>query len=421
MVSMAQLRDLDVAAWQTGADEWRARYTNLLSTVTYLHEDLDPRVSAGAWTGPAGDAAIAHLRGVINGLEIDALECQAVSLVLSGLTHAFRISQHSLRSALGAARLDDFPVTGDGLVQLPDTSMARHDPEFAESARVQRDRLQKLVQQAVDAATLADRKAYEMLDHLSQQTFQTDAGAALNEDVGMASKLEVDLIAATVPDGGPDEVAAWWAGLPPEDQQTLRMAVPWALENLPGIPADVRSALHGEGYDRAEAVKWALDHWNDNSVDLFQESCTEFMSNALEAGGMQRHIDFWGGVFSENSWGHGKQFPSPLDGLNKIDYSHAASWANAQDSYNFWTAHGTQVAESEAQPGDIAYWETPAASGGPGTVHHTAVVTAVVDGDIRYTQHNINQVNASLDARAPIAELGGSQDVIHFVRPKPDW
>ncbi|WP_218827159.1 amidase domain-containing protein [Actinoplanes regularis] len=414
---MAQLRDLDVAAWQTGADEWRARYTNLLSTVTYLHEDLDPRVSAGAWTGPAGDAAIAHLRGVINGLEIDALECQAVSLVLSGLTHAFRISQNSLRSALGAARLDDFPVTGDGLVQLPDTSMARHDPEFAESARVQRDRLQKLVQQAVDAATLADRKAYEMLDHLSQQTFQTDAGAALNEDVGMASKLEVDLIAATVPDGGPDEVAAWWAGLPPEDQQTLRMAVPWALENLPGIPADVRSALHGGGsYDRAAASKWAIDHWNDAeaSYDIFENNCTNFVSATLAEAGMKEQ----GGYWSDDSWWEG-----PQTGNRWLDLhggSRSASWAQAFQSYEFWRAHGTEVTAEQAQPGDIIYWETPAADGGPGDVHHSAMVTAVVDGDLRYTQHNIDQVNASLGARAPIGALGGGHDVVHVVRPESD-
>ncbi len=121
MVSMAQLRDLDVAAWDTGANEWKARYTDLLSTMRDLHENVDSHLAAGTWTGPSGDAAIARLRGVVNGLEIDALECQAVSLVLSGLTHVHRITQGSLRSALGMAQLAGFPVGDDGWYEGPQT------------------------------------------------------------------------------------------------------------------------------------------------------------------------------------------------------------------------------------------------------------------------------------------------------------
>lgn len=80
MVSMAQLRDLDVTAWDSSAREWKARYTNLLATMTDLHENLDPQLANGAWTGASGDAALAHVRVVVTGLEIDALECQAVSM-----------------------------------------------------------------------------------------------------------------------------------------------------------------------------------------------------------------------------------------------------------------------------------------------------------------------------------------------------
>ncbi|WP_203739172.1 amidase domain-containing protein [Actinoplanes cyaneus] len=414
---MAQLRELDVAAWHNGASEWKARYTNLLSTVHDLHDNVDPQLSAGAWTGPAGEAALGHLRGLTTGLEIDALECQAVSLVLSGLTHAFRISQNSLRSALGAARSQGFPVGEDGVVGMPDTAMARHDPEYAESCRDQRALLQKLLQQAVDAATVADQLAYVMLDQLSQQTFRTDVDAALNEDVGMASKLEIDLIAATVPAGGPDAVAAWWAGLPPEDQQTLRMAAPWALENLNGIPADVRAALHGTGtYDRAGAAKWAIGHWNDAeaSYDIFENNCTNFVSATLAEAGMKEQGGYWSG----DSWWEG-----PQTGNKFIDVhggSRSASWAQAPESYEFWSNHGTEVTTDQAEPGDIIYWETPGAGGGPGDVHHSAMVTAVVDGDIRYTQHNIDQVNASLGARGPIGALDGGHDVVHVVRPGSD-
>ena len=78
---------------------------------------------------------------------------------------------------------------------------------------------------------------------------------------------------------------------------------------------------------------------------------------------------------------------------------------------------------ADARPGDIIYWEQ--ADGGSdipaGHVHHTAIVTSVVDGDVRYTQHSGNQLNASLDGRAPVNELSGGKQRIHIVRPDPDW
>jgi hypothetical protein len=57
----------------------------------------------------------------------------------------------------------------------------------------------------------------------------------------------------------------------------------------------------------------------------------------------------------------------------------------------------------------------------PGSVHHTAVVTSVVDGDIRYTQHSGNQLHASLDGRGGVNALTGGTQRIHIVRPNPDW
>jgi len=47
-------------------------------------------------------------------------------------------------------------------------------------------------------------------------------------------------------------------------------------------------------------------------------------------------------------------------------------------------------------------------------------VTAVVDGDIRYTQHTNNQIDASMDGRGPILDFGGDQQKIHIIRPTPN-
>jgi hypothetical protein len=182
-----------------------------------------------------------------------------------------------------------------------------------------------------------------------------------------------------------------------------------------------RAELKGtDEYDRTGVAKWAMDHWNDNSDDPFDNNCTNFASNALEGGGLRQHADFWLGNLSDESWSKGAQ--TGWGWFDEDGYSHSASWAQAPTSYEFWTKHGREVRVADARPGDIVYWEQE--EGGydipPGTVHHAAVVTSVVDGDVRYTQHSGNQLNASLDGRGPVNALGGGRQKIHIVRPDPD-
>jgi hypothetical protein len=156
-----------------------------------------------------------------------------------------------------------------------------------------------------------------------------------------------------------------------------------------------------------------MDHWSDNSDDPFPDNCTNFASNALQGGGVPMKDGFWGTLDSD-SWDKGAQ--SGLGWLDEHDYSHSGSWAQAQTSYEFWKKHGTEVSAQDAQPGDIIYWERD-----DGTVHHAAVVTGVVDGDIRYTQHSGNQLNASFDGREPIFEGEDGKQKIHIVRANPNW
>lgn len=46
-----------------------------------------------------------------------------------------------------------------------------------------------------------------------------------------------------------------------------------------------------------------------------------------------------------------------------------------------------------------------------GNIHHTAIVTAVVDGHIYYTQHSTPQQNADLNLREPLNAQRGNQTV----------
>jgi hypothetical protein len=53
-----------------------------------------------------------------------------------------------------------------------------------------------------------------------------------------------------------------------------------------------------------------------------------------------------------------------------------------------------------------------------GDVHHAAMVAGNIDGDIRYTQHMSDQVDASLTDRRAI---DGSTDKVYVMRVNPDW
>jgi hypothetical protein len=422
LVTFAQLRDMDVAGWAASASEWNINSGKLLSAARDLKNLVKAPLTGGAWTGPAGEQAAAHVKDLIERIAVASVECEAVSLVVHGLAHAFQIAQSSLRFGITTAQQEDFRVDGDGNVQLPPSPMVRHDPDYGAWCATERRRLQTLVDGALAAATEADHKGHDALDHLRQRTGVTKLSDAEDGDLGDASRLEVDLIAGVVPHGNRDEVAAWWASLSDDDRRTLKLAVPWAIEHLDGIPDDVKRDLKGtDKYDRTGVAKWAIDHWNDNSDDPFDNNCTNFASNALQGGGVKEHNDFWMGTLSDNSWYKGGQ--TGWGFLDEHDYSHSASWGQAQASYEFWTKHGHEVSLADARPGDIIYWEQD--EGGydikPGTVHHAAVVTSVVDGDLRYTQHSGNQLNASLDGRGPVNELGGGRQKLHIVRPDPDW
>jgi cell wall-associated NlpC family hydrolase len=70
-------------------------------------------------------------------------------------------------------------------------------------------------------------------------------------------------------------------------------------------------------------------------------------------------------------------------------------WASANDFYTYMSSHGAQeISRSQARPGDVITW-ADAKDG----VHHVAVVSSVVDGDLRYTQHTGDAVDSPLGTR----------------------
>jgi hypothetical protein len=422
MVTMTQLRDCDPGLWTASGDEFALRsHTTLAGSKQVWELVIHP---LGDWSGTAGQAAQTHLQSIAERLEVDSLELLSISYLTKGLGHAFQISRNLLLAALKAADSVGLTVTDDGRVLLPADPATRHDPEMQRQYAPLQRQIAALIDAALLGASNADSRAQDLLQRIASRTDQTTVAQAKDEDLGDASRTEVDLIAGVVPTD-PAVVATWWAGLAPADQQFLLQAVPWELENLNGIPDSVRAQLHGTGgYDHTGVASWAIAHWNDNSDDLFSDNCTNFVSDSLEGAGVA-HLstdNIWIGNLDPDS-GWDKSWQTGIPAIDEHDYSRTASWAQAQKSYDFWSQHGTEVPQSQAQPGDIVYFEQadPGYDIAPGTVHHAAVVTSVVDGDIRYTQHTTDQLDASLGGRSPVNEIDGGKQAIHIVRPGPDW
>jgi hypothetical protein len=98
----------------------------------------------------------------------------------------------------------------------------------------------------------------------------------------------------TIPTGAtPDEVTNWWNQLTPQQQFDLERACPVQLYDLAGIPKQVQDQLArtDRGYDSVTAVRWALAHVNGTSVDVFDNNCANFVSNALYNAGMPYKLD----------------------------------------------------------------------------------------------------------------------------------
>jgi hypothetical protein len=384
-------------------------------------EDVHEQVAAplgSAWPDMVGWYAAEQIDATSDCVLIASLECRAAGYVCRGLGHVLTVSRHLADSAARSASASGLIISDDGVVGNRTVS---HGPGLSVEAQTRIADLQALVDQAVTSADQADRTTREQLDWLAGQTTVTDVVTAENDDLGAASRAEVDMLDGLVPHGEAADNARWWAALSDEDRRLLMLSSAGTLDTVAGLPDDVLAALRGsDEFDRSAVARWATDHWNDTSDDPFDDNCTNFASNSLAGGGLEENNDFWLGTLSDDSWSKGAQ--TGIGWIDSKDFSHSASWAQAATFYDYMLDHGaTDVGTAGARPGDIVMWE------GEEGVHHAAVVTSVIDGDIRYTQHTSEQLNASIQGREPIIEEGsattdgwGSQK-IHVLRIDPDW
>ncbi|MER5438944.1 amidase domain-containing protein [Streptomyces sp. NPDC002790] len=401
--------------WATAAGEWHALAKHALGAAKDLRE-YGAKPLADNWTDEVGATAAAEFEKLANQLESAYDILLAVNMVADGMTTTIETAQSTLHAALDLAARHGLEISADGTITDPGAESEQPEQHRAE--------VQDLINQAVEQATTADELAAKEFARLAAQTGVTDPDKALGDLQEHASHVQMKMLAADIPVGADKATARrWWHGLTPEQRKDMMLAQPVALAHLDGLPAAVQHQLRGTDgkFDRVKMVEYAVANWNKADPTDFGNNCANFVSNALAHAGMKEKTSFWGPA-DDDTWMAG-----PRTGVDAIDkrVSYSDTWAAAENQQNFMLKHGgSEIPQAEAKPGDIIYYEQAgtADTADKGNTHHAAIVTAVMpDGEIKYTQHNNEYQNVSLEGRLPSTEKNQGDQNLRIVRPSPDW
>ncbi|WP_157117538.1 amidase domain-containing protein [Nocardia vaccinii] len=401
------------------------------------------------WAGKGFGAATDTLKQVASQAEVASILARAVVDPLDTLHDAVSIAQRELEAVIDNARTQGLSVNETtGMVSVPAGVAAADAIHLMFVAMVANERIAS----AVAAAADADRDCLAALSHVvfADPAKTTVAQAQTIQQIAIADALQE--MRDTLPVGSsPDEVAYWWSQLTSQQQLDLERACPVELFNLAGIPDSVKQQVdqNWRGYSSVAAVQWALDNYNDTSIDVFPNNCANFVSNALHNAGMGYKL---GGIdlgfmkldavrYDSEGWGQtvGGEISLPLIGhlplIGGID--HTRTWSDADRQKNFFLENGGRTVSDNnirpgdnvrpndnVRPGDVAYWEYAQPHGdlAPGQAHHTALVTAVLpDGQAVYTQHTLGATDYAEFGRIhEIAKDEGQQNV-QIVAPYQTW
>jgi hypothetical protein len=422
VVDVTALDSADPGLLVKSSADWYNLGLDIRGAGDQISSDVGAMISGDAWTGAAATAAQKKVGAAFSAFEAAQGEVNAVSDVLEGLAEAMAVCQQTLREAQELASKNGLTISADGTVavsylSLLPGSLASPVSDLLDSATSQ---VQALVRQALQRATEADKAAAAELRTLASHAGQADPDVAFGDNAhphgdGLtASRLELQLIYDSIPAGPPSLVARWWAGLTPAQQAMLKDAAPGQLGTLAGIPASVKAELAGStGLNRVAVVNYALQNTFNGKDDVDGDNCTNFVSDALLAGGMTQKGTFPFSRSDLNDW-YKATDPLPFFKGSTRTYT----WADASDLHAFLTHNGSdEVPYGAAQPGDVAFYRNDNQG-----IYHAAVVTAVVNGQVFYSQHTPGEQNADWGSRQYMPQnsaAGGPTNVI-VVKPGAD-
>lgn len=422
VVTFAQLRAAKPSLWTTAAQDLRKAGQQCQRIEDDIHNNGVKPVN-DHWPDHVGQLAAEALKKTASKAQVASILARAGVEPVDSLAHAIETAQNELENGVHFAESNGLKVdSATGKVSLPATLGKNDNPTTMVIAMNQ---AQKLIDDAVEAATQADTLCTSALNEASGSAANPDTTVGQAQDVQRdAVKDALEEMRDTLPEGlSPTDVQMWWNGLTPEEQFNLERAAPTELMNLDGIPDDVKKRIDRPelGYSSAGAVDYAKRNWDNTKLDWEnKDNCTTFASNALRYGGgmKTKDADTWPvNHWDRDGWSDGGMGGDDPVNPNKGTYS--PSWGGAQNNHDFFLNHGGTVVTdpSQVRPGDVVYWTKA-----DGEVHHTAVVTGVLpDGEVIYTQHSDGATNNALSGRLPEFEQSYGKQTVEVVRPKVTW
>jgi hypothetical protein len=125
---------------------------------------------------------------------------------------------------------------------------------------------------------------------------------------------------------------------------------------------------------------------------------------------MQQRGTFPFGKSDLNDW---YKAPDPLPWMKGSTRSY--TWGDASDLHAFLTDNGSQAVQyAQAQPGDVLFYRNDSQG-----IYHAAVITAVVNGQVFYTQHTPGELNADWGSRQFMPQTSNPANPTNLIVVRP--
>lgn len=211
-VSMIQLRDAKWGPWETAAKGWR----NFVDQEVYAGKDIRDQGKNKLdehWKDKVGEAAAKVLGDLATEYDCASDLMRSAAMILEGLAEAVEIAQREPAGAFEMARRHNLRVRDDGSVEPYDHPDSQGDNGYT-AAMENRPRVERMIRDAVEAATQADDLAAEQLSRLSAGVSITDTKKALDEYQAVASQAGITMRHFSLPHGQDSETVAAWRNSP---------------------------------------------------------------------------------------------------------------------------------------------------------------------------------------------------------------
>lgn len=288
-MDLATLKALKPSEFENAADGYRAT----AAMADAAKDTVDNQISAGInnqLKGATATAALRELAAVSRNFQYVQTECGLVSTALNGFAFDMASAKRKLEAAIEDARADHCTVHADGSVGYPAgrkpgeekdtaggtvTGSAGSDPTAdaleRQAANIHpnpyygvaieyADRIADALREATEADAKWEPKLRALRADDDLVVSDRDWTDVTSDRGGVADAADtyLDSIKPPPKEATPEESAAWWKGLTPEQQTDYLAVHPNAIGAMNGLPSDIRDDANRMVLDETRA-KYQLD------------------------------------------------------------------------------------------------------------------------------------------------------------------